>query len=324
MAGGYTHLTLVRSALTDKMTDRKLGPILNNWGQFTYLGAVSPDYPYLAGDDAWADDMHKGGTDKLIQAALEHLFKFKGDGKSEAWRKQVAWLFGFVAHVIADVTIHPVVNARVGRYEEFKKDHRICEMNQDTWIYNEEIKADIHNSDEMRSTILLCGSKKDMNDVVEEIWRIGFLSAYGKQPDDGQIDKWNGRFIDLINTAAKTGDVPILGRMLAGQGLAYPKLGNVDLSFILNLAVPTSKEVNEFEQPIDKTKGPGFADVFGKTLRHVKEAWDVLRDDLLADTGVLGKKHETVFENWSLDTGITLDGSRKLRLWPFDEKLVRS
>jgi len=37
--------------------------------------------------------------------------------------------------VVADVTIHPILELKVGSYAEHKMGHRTCEMHQDAYIF---------------------------------------------------------------------------------------------------------------------------------------------------------------------------------------------
>ena len=75
--------------------------------------------------------MHYERTGDMVKAGIEFIRGLSGEEK----RKALAWLFGYTAHVITDATIHPVVELKVGPYAENKTDHRICEMNQDAYIF---------------------------------------------------------------------------------------------------------------------------------------------------------------------------------------------
>lgn len=328
MAGGYTHLTLVRSALAKAMNIDGLDGVLANWGHFTYMGGVSPDYPYLAMDDSWADLMHKGKTHLMIQAAVPMLFEKKSKenrspDEDDAWQQQLAWLLGFVAHIVADVTIHPVVNIKVGKYEDNKVDHRICEMGQDVFIYNFVTKLDLHLSDIMKTEILRCASWINVKDEVKEIWSLGMEKAYDNPPSSLRINEWNLAFLALIGSAEKSGSIPVLGRKLVGDGKAYPPKGTPTSDFCFGLEAPSGKSVDANEQPLERSDERDFEAIFQKALGHILEAWTVLRDDLFTDDAAAGDKHAQVFGDWSLDTGID-NQTKLLRLWPFNEKLVRS
>jgi len=333
MAGGYTHLTLVRSAITQaRRRTPALQDVLDYWGRFAYLGAVSPDYPYLGLDAEWAERMHTGKTDQMVKCAMPLLHQARIDHPdAQKWRQQFAWLLGFVSHIIADVTIHPVVNIRVGKYELNKEDHRRCEMNQDVWIYKEITGLDLHVSDNMKGEIRSCGTGIDLNDAVEGLWKTCLESTFSPQQiHDGQIDKWHAFFIKLIDLAEIGRKIPVFGRHMVSGAFAYPANNELDQSYFANVAVPVSSRVTDtdhpespdFEQPQDRGKPSSFAKIYKKTLGHILEAWKVLADDMFGGGTNLGIQHTTVFGDWSLNTGID-NHSKSLRLWPWNEKLIK-
>lgn len=334
MAGGYTHLTLVRSALRkSRQAVPSLEDILDLWGRFTYLGAVSPDYPYLGLDADWADLMHKGQTDQMIRCAMTLLYQERiARPDAHAWQQKFAWLLGLVSHVIADVTIHPIVNIRVGKYEYNKDSHRLCEMNQDVWIYSDITGLDLHVTDNMKGEIRSCGTAMDLNDDVEALWKTCLETAYpGHRLHEDQIDKWHAFFIKLVDLAEVGRKIPVFGRHMASGAYAYPGNDELDRSFFDNIQVPTSALVRnttepqspDFEQPQDCGRPSSFNDIFEKTRSHILEAWSVLAEDMLGNDTTLGTRHETVFGDWSLDTGVD-NATKQLKLWPWDVKLSES
>jgi hypothetical protein len=334
MAGGYTHLTLVRSAI--RLGRRKipaLKDVLDHWGRFAYLGGVSPDYPYLGLDADWADLMHKGKADRMIKCAMPLLHRARIDHPdAQEWRQQFAWLLGFVSHIIADVAIHPVVNIRVGKYEVNKAAHRLCEMNQDVWIYKEITGLDLHVSDNMKGAIRSCGTAIDLNDHVEALWKTCLEETFApRQIQDDQIDKWHAFFIKLVDLAEVGRKIPVFGRHMASGAYAYPANNELDQSYFAKVKVPVSASVKntvdpdniDFGQPQDRGRPSSFSAIFKKTRGHILEAWTVLSDDLFGDDTHLGVDHMTTFGDWSLDTGVD-NHRKKLRLWPWKEKLVKT
>src|SRR5688572_28216498 len=133
MPGAYAHITLV-NVLSEPRRLLNLGftksaaAAVSDYFKFCELGAVSPDYPYLAVTDSkaarWADLMHYQRTGEMLHAATEGVQTLSGEGQ----RRAFAWLLGCAAHVATDVTIHPVVELKVGKYEANKQGHRVCEM----------------------------------------------------------------------------------------------------------------------------------------------------------------------------------------------------
>lgn len=334
MAGGYTHLTLVRSSIREgRRRIPALQDVLDYWARFAYLGGVSPDYPYFGLDADWADLMHKGKSDQMVKYAMPLLHRARiNHPDAKEWRQQFAWLLGFVSHVIADVAIHPVVNIRVGKYELNKDDHRRCEMNQDVWIYRRITGLDLHVSDNMKGEIRSCGTAIDLNDDVEDLWKACLETTYPpRQLQDAQIDKWHAFFIQLIDLAEVGRKIPVFGRHMASGAWAYPANDELDQSYFSSVEVPVSSTVKntvdpaspDFEQPQDRGQPSSFEAVFDKTRNHILEAWGVLSDDLFGNDTKPGSHHTTVFDNWSLDTGID-NNTKSLRLWPQDEKLIKS
>lgn len=337
MAGGYTHLTLVRSAITEATNDRgtnvipALAAVLSRWGHYVYLGGVSPDYPYLGLDAEWADAMHKGGTDRMIKHAMPILHERRRPNPQDyEWQRQFAWLLGFVSHVVADVTIHPVVNIRVGKYELNQTDHRLCEMTQDVWIYRKITGLDLDYADNMKGEIRKCGTGVDLHDGVEELWSECLGKVYGAamKPGEDQIDRWHAMFIAAVDFAEKGRKIPLIGRHMAGGAKAYPGNNELDKTFYENLVVPVGKAVRnnddpndtEYQQPSDRGQPSSFEDIFDKACRHILEAWNILSEDMFKDDQNLGLLHTTRFGDWSLDTGVDKT-TGKLRLWPWDEEI---
>jgi hypothetical protein len=203
-------------------------------------------------------------------------------------------------------------------------------MNQDVWIYKEITGLDLHVSDNMKGEIRSCGTAIDLNDDVEELWKTCLEKTYppGKIQED-QIDKWHAFFIKLVDLAEVGRKIPVFGRHMVSGALAYPADSELDPSFFDKIEVPVSSIVKDptepdspdFEQPQDRGKPSSFAAIFKKARGHILEAWTVLADDLFADETNLGTRHMTVFGDWSLDTGVD-NVSKKLRLWPWNEKLV--
>lgn len=336
MAGGYTHLSLVRSSINiARDTIAGLDDALDQWGRFAYLGGVSPDYPYLGLDSDWADLMHKGRTDRMIKHAMPALHRLRQENpEGMEWRQRFAWLLGFVTHVIADVTIHPVVNIRVGKYEQNKSEHRRCEMNQDVHIYARVTGLDLHVSDNMKNEVRGCGTSIDLEDGVEELWRDCLDRAYSEgntswRPNKEQIDRWHAMFIKLVDLAEIGRNIPMFGRHMAGGAMAYPANEELDAKYFTDILVPVSPAVKnssdpdsaDYEQPKDVGQPSSFQSIFEKTRGHVLEAWQVLADDMFNNAATVGTRHVTVFGDWSLDTGID-NASKRLRLWPWDRKLV--
>ncbi len=141
MAGAFTHMAIVASAIKSFPVEQKIGTVLRNNRNFLTLGSVSPDIPYLAylalKGFNWANIMHYHETNGIVKNGLHSLHV--AERKEKDWECQLAWLLGFVAHLVADATIHPIVETLVGPYtdSDSHENHRKCEMTQDVMIFKD-------------------------------------------------------------------------------------------------------------------------------------------------------------------------------------------
>ncbi len=125
MPGAYAHIAIVNDA--QKRTDTvglsdETAESLALYLKYIELGAVSPDYPYLAiGESKWADKMHYSNNSQLLRNGVKAVRGLKNEERSRA----TAWLMGFTAHMTTDMTIHPIVEA-VRRTFYWDRDNRRC------------------------------------------------------------------------------------------------------------------------------------------------------------------------------------------------------
>ncbi len=304
MPGAYAHLTMATRLSTPSrleglggLTRQQLAPLLM-YTKFFELGAVSPDYPYLhptAYSKAWAEVMHYTGVDLCLKAGLLRLRKYPLHERY----KPLAWFLGFLSHVIADATVHPVVNLLVGPYEQNKTAHRVCEMHQDVFVYQVLGIGKIHTNAFLKDGIGTCGTPQDKNKLdtdITTIWKAMLQNADRKRFTSAppRFNDWHKSFRALISAAAP-------GKLLAwsrhvGQnsGLIYP--ATPDNRYLLNLRVPGNATMN-------------YADLLEKTERHILSFWDLaLRATLTNETVDLAP-----LRNWNLDTGKDEEG--KLTFW---------
>ncbi len=296
MPGAYAHITLVNELREPQRLEKISGfpteaisALLDHF-KFCELGAVSPDYPYLALTDPsaaqWADAMHYERTGQMIHAGVRRLLDFEG----EARRKGLAWLLGYTAHVATDVTIHPVVELKVGPYAENKKNHRICEMNQDAHIFQRLNLGEIGLSEHLDSGICACGkSPKKLDPDIRALWEAMLREVHGarfaKTPP--VIDNWHGGFRLAVDEIAEEGNhlMPIARHVAVGQGLTYPAVEGIDPQYIKNLRIPGGHA--------------DYDEIFGRAIKNVAEIW------ALVAKGVFDGDRTYVARigDWNLDTG---------------------
>ncbi len=305
MPGAYAHITLVNEAREPaRLEAAGLRPearlALGRWLSYAELGAVSPDYPYLVVNKSankWADLMHYQHSGEMIKAGVDVVKGLAGPEREKAF----AWLLGYMAHVVTDVTIHPVVELKVGDYEQHKKEHRICEMNQDAYIYHRLNLGDVGQAEHLDSGVSHCSEadgsiSESIAGVWQEMLQRCHTDAFAANPP--RINDWHLGFRSMVDTIAEEGYrlVPLARHVAVDCGLTYPAFDNVDRAeFIDHLETPAG--VLTYDQ------------VFDRAREHVIRHWCVVADGVTRNSNA----YQTVFGNWNLDTG--RDETGKLVLW---------
>lgn len=298
MPGAYTHLAMVQlAAARSKLEAIEAFPpeviyILGRRRQYCLLGAVSPDYPYLdiLSDKSkqWADVMHHGGCDAFIRRGLSGLKRLSG-GERE---KVLAWLFGYTAHTVMDVTIHPVINCRVGEYVQNKREHRVCEMNQDVHIF-QRLNLQIKLSEFLDSTIGHCADiNGHLDSAISGFWAELLTRTYPTQaksnaPEPGA---WHSWFKTTVDKIAEEGDwLSAISRHVSRDiGLSYPHPNELDYTYIENLPTPDGGTMH-------------FDALFDMAMNNVHEIWAGMARALEgSDGGELALPSD-----WNLDSGMS-------------------
>ena len=311
MPGTFAHITLVDSLCQnadaldgiDSLTP-SMKRALMQFDNFCELGAVSPDTPYLkllsADSACWANVMHYWKTTDFIRRAVPYVHAL--DFRLTATQKCFAWLFGYTAHVVADFTVHPVINLRVGPYEQNKLQHRLCEMNEDVYIFHKLGFGDVSGAEYIkRCGIDSCADETDEDNLDPAVRKLWFYCLEGfpldsikmkdglpapKGPPDP--DEWFAHYVGMIDKFAEEGGkFPWLLRELVGaEGLVFPQLDEVDQTFIQNLKMPDGTTAN-------------YDQVFERARQNVIATWRELGAALDA-----GDLNLFTLANGDLDTGL--------------------
>lgn len=306
MPGAYAHITAVNIASeTDRIQEagisKEAAMALGKCLPYLELGAVSPDYPYLDigfGSSAkkWADKMHYTSTGYMIGHGIEHL----SDVRPEARNKCIAWLFGYAAHVVADLTIHPIVELRVGPYHKNAADHRTCEMHQDAYIFDRMNVGEVGASEHLDSGISRCCGEDEslLDEDIKALWLAMLSTNYPNEfstnkPDP---DNWHAGFKRIVDTVEEGYQLfPIARHVAADKGLTYPAKENIDPSFIENLQTPSGTA--------------HYDEIFDKAVANIVQMWKQISDDLNQQEPELMSQ----LGNWNLDTG--RDENNQLVYW---------
>lgn len=80
------------------------------------------------------------------------------------------------------MTIHPVLELRVGPYQDNKGEHRRCEMHQDAFIFPRVMNVgDVGLTDHLASGIAAChaaDAEDQMDPTIEQLWLSMLEAAY--------------------------------------------------------------------------------------------------------------------------------------------------
>ena len=135
MPGTFAHMTFVDAVCAESLDaipglNPEIKEALGLFQNYLELGSVSPDYPSLVvldkGATGWANVMHYYATADFVRDVVRRLVEHPPLDREDRLRC-VAWLFGYVSHLVADLTVHPVIAMKVGCYEGHEGDHRCCE-----------------------------------------------------------------------------------------------------------------------------------------------------------------------------------------------------
>lgn len=298
MPGAYAHITLVNLAkepgrlVEAGFPDPAIAAVLAHF-KYCELGAVSPDYPYLCLDSdqhSWADHMHYEHVGQTIATGVDAALALAGAAREKVF----AWLLGYAAHVVTDMTIHPVVERKVGPYAENKTDHRICEMHQDAYIFQRLDLGDIGVAEHLAQGIADCCGQDDpdaLDPAITAVWahmlKTAHAQAYAElAPDFGG---WHRGFDFMVDKIAEEGNhlLPLARHVAAKFGLTYPAPDQLDRQYLEGLDTPAGLL--------------SYDDVFDSALRNVLGVWKELAERLFAD--VTAPVVQLAGQEWNLDTG---------------------
>lgn len=299
MPGAYAHITAARSAAQNLESQvgfpPKAIPIVLSFIEFVQLGALGPDFPYLdfyhRDNKAWADAMHYNSVNQRILSGIVVASGMQGDDRSRA----LAWLLGFTAHVVTDVTIHPIVEAKVGGYVGNEREHRICEMHQDVYIFTKRSGLNFHQAEFLKRMARLCADPNHSSHIHPSL---AYLWEEMLQRTDGalyrgvepHINAWYYWFQAVAGGIVDDRFIGFARHVLPGlDGYAYPLPGDVDeKEYIKTLELPDG-------QPGTMT----YDQVFDKAVANVREVWTAVASDVLNKTQLA----VTLLKLWDLDTG---------------------
>ena len=308
MAGAFTHLIISNIAKTKRsLLGVELWQLFNKHYRFLFLGSASPDLPYLSfktGSINWADVMHYEKTNSIVDSGFTRL-KTSWQTKTVSEEIKLVWLMGYVSHLVADATIHPVVESIVGPYEKNKTEHRICEMTQDSLIFNAKMKTEIRYS-EFSATVKFCRESEYFDELME-FWRGLTIECYQEKGEVPNPSLWFTTYGEAIDTAEGGSELVALFRHIGlGTNYIYRTKEEIGKEYPQDIK-KYYKEVNIPGGQI----GTFQKDAFEKAVNNVVDAWKKLYDGVITELIVTD-----IIRNWNLDTGIDMDSpDRRITYW---------
>jgi len=270
---------------------------------------VSPDLPYLSlqtGTVNWADLMHYKTTNGIVLHGYGDIKSTWAEGLLGPTDERIlAWLFGYASHLIADATIHPIVEAIVGPYEKNSKEHQLCEITQDSLIYHQVTKRDVRYS-EFSSVLKFCGQQGEDFEALMEFWRKQTQRTY---PDTGEEPKpslWLITYSNAIDAAEGGSSIVALFRH---AGIANRLLYKTRDEIAEKYPEDQEKYYTKVRMPEGATRR-FRAMGFDRAVNNVVDAWHRMYDGFESAVQIA-----EVIRNWNLDTGVDMDSSDQIKTY---------
>jgi hypothetical protein len=327
MPATFAHCILCQEAiggLEDSVREkspllRKLASLVSQNNQFAITGAAGPDYPYLNDvlttgilhvGHTWADRMHYENVDLFVVKAIERLTQM--DYESDDFGACLSWTLGFLSHVLADVYLHPVINAIVGGIYHFtSSDHGHCELVQDMFIFHnktgEEI-VDANPNSGIFAYLSILDMSSDSSDTnrlhpaVSSFWREALKDAHPEAAayfDSIEPDTWHKKYKSRVDFAVNPGPIARHGMQAIDKAYGrYSKMPAEDIRrFVTEIKLPNG-ETGTYQEQFNKTIDNVIV-IWMKTLQCVADK----KPFVISDT----------IKTWNLDTGVD---EEKIYFWP--------
>jgi len=294
MAGAFTHMAIVAEAAKSFPPGNKFGDIIHANLNFLTLGTVSPDIPYLAylklSGFSWADVMHYFQTNGIVKNGMHSLAASKNKDKN--WECQLAWLAGFVGHLVGDATIHPIIESIAGPYTnpDSHSRHGESEMTQDVLIFKEVKNLEVSAAE---YTGLLDACRKSPSYAqVAKFWD---AHAHVNCPFDMSFnaDGFVTSYFDIIALASSGNQLAAAFRHL---GINYIYRTYADIT--TNFPDLVKQYYTEIPLPNGLT-GTFRKDGFEYAAKNLVAVWSKIDRALFSTENIVD-----IVPNWNLDTGV--------------------
>lgn len=310
MAGPFTHMVICEYATDDQQAialsrqplPAELTTLLSSNHCFLILGAVSPDLPAISDfiwKQRWSDAMHIGPLNRLVVDIFDQSF-----GCSSSSRDAIlAWLFGYVGHIVADAVVHPIVNLAMQAAKN-QSIHQEIEVCMDSLTYAEKKGGDLQlvpYFDGLRA----CRKSPQIFAELMELWQKCLASA--APSFDGDPLEWYGTYLAGFHAATT-----LIPPKVAGELHFIHKFANYVYQPVS--AISASDRAAYYDHVPIPLSPPGHGsfskDVFDRAVGHLIDIWR----EMWARVPVKGSIVNVV-PDCNLNTGADMH-TYKLVLWP--------
>jgi hypothetical protein len=192
--------------------------VLDVYPEYMHLGANGPDLPYYGGGiksifqlmetghnkpigvDQWSYQLHSREPNLFPMKMAEIIWKESDPTQmpDAEWQEEdeqkFAFLFGFLTHMAADQTIHPLVNSIAGPYTkaaDARREHGKCEVYQDIYLLGKDSEDKLTLKE---LTDYLDKIKINLSPPAQFQYLIQktFVEAHAVTPTEDEIESWIG------------------------------------------------------------------------------------------------------------------------------------
>jgi hypothetical protein len=267
MAGPFTHMLICDSARDDSEAARlglpKLPPeltqLLEDNRCYLLLGSISPDLPAISDQiwsQKWSDEMHDGRLTRIVVDLFDQSFKCSSGARDAI----LAWVFGFVGHIVGDAVVHPIVNL-------IKKDrniHQEIEICMDSLTFWEKQKKDLQSVPYLDG-IKGCRKNPAVFTELMDLWQKCITTVVSGF--DGDCVEWYGTYLAGFHVATT--------RIPAGAAThLHCLVGNY--AYRPAKEIDASDRADYFEHiPLSIAPGHGsfMKDGFDRAVGHLIDIW---------------------------------------------------
>lgn len=323
MPASIAHMLIsrkVREELKGEPSTQKfITEVLEANARYMELGSLGPDLPYYEnvakglidlvfsrsdkpiGVDQWSYQLHSKDPNVFPLKMAEIIWKETAIEKEE-WEeedyKKFAFLCGYLTHMAADQTIHPLVNRIAGPYYkrgDAREKHRECEIYQDVWLFGF-LKNGFATNDFINERFnTWCDINIDFGKNAP-VWlryliQKSFIEAHAVTPAENSIEDWIDGILTMLRGIDNFG--PYLKACRDFQNTDHEKY---------NEYIKLQKLADVFE---NKDYKDFFQDAVRLTSIYVKAAFKIFSADELDDT--IRKRFKEVIRNADLSSPLEKD-----------------